>query len=133
MIFIDANVLLDLLEEDQHWADWSEAQLRAARQAGALVINVIVYAEIARTFPSAAALDAFLADIGITVAMIPPAAAYAASVAHRAYRLAGGARSATLPDFFIGAHAQVAGYTLLTRDARRIRTYFPSVQLVCPE
>ena len=133
MIFIDANILIDLIEENQRWADWSESQLRAARQAGPLVINVVVYAEVARTFPSAATLDAFLADSGITVAPIPAAAAYAASVAHRAYRLAGGARTATLPDFFIGAHAQAEGHTLLTRDASRIRTYFPSVPLICPE
>lgn len=133
MIFIDANILIDLIEENQRWADWSESQLRAARQAGPLVINVVVYAEVARTFPSAATLDAFLADSGITVAPIPIAAAYAASVAHRAYRLAGGARTATLPDFFIGAHAQAEGHTLLTRDASRIRTYFPSVPLICPE
>ena len=133
MIFVDANILIDLIEENQRWADWSEAQLRSARQSGVLVINVVVYAEIARTFPNAAVLDTFLADSGITVAPIPTAAAYAASVAHRAYRLAGGARTATLPDFFIGAHAQVEGHTLLTRDASRIRTYFPSVQLICPE
>ena len=133
MIFIDANVLIDLIEEDQRWADWSETQLLAARQAGAMVINVVVYAEIARTFQSPASLDAFLADIGIAVLPIPTAAAYAASVAHRAYRVAGGARTATLPDFFIGAHAQVEGHTLLTRDASRIRTYFPAVPLICPE
>jgi predicted nucleic acid-binding protein len=51
---------------------------------------------------------------------------------YRTYRKRGGTRRSPLPDFFIGAHAAVAGYHLLTRDAQRYRTYFPNLQLITP-
>ena len=132
MIFVDSNVLIDLIEAHAQWAQWSETQLTRAAQQGALVVNAIVYAEIARTFPDAAAIDSFLTDAGIRVLPIPTTAAFAASCAHRIYRAAGGARTATLPDFFIAAHAQVENHTLLTRDATHMRTYFPQLRLICP-
>ena len=132
MIFVDSNVLIDLLESNAKWGDWSEAQLSAARRHDEIAINVIVYAEIARTFATQQRLDEFLTDAGLSCLPIPTEAAFVASAAHRAYRSAGGARVATLPDFFIGAHAQVGSFRLLTRDATRIRTYFPQVQLITP-
>ena len=80
----------------------------------------------------AAKLNSFLRSTAIVVEAIPAAAAFAAARAHQAYRDAGGARTATLPDFFIGAHAAEAGCPLLTRDAKRVRTYFPSIKLITP-
>ncbi|XAH25112.1 PIN domain-containing protein [Xylophilus sp. GW821-FHT01B05] len=133
MILIDSNVLIDLIEDKGEWADWSAQALGLARQRDGLAINAIVYAEIARTFAGQSELDAFLADVSIDVRPVPLGAAFAASRAHQAYRAAGGARSATLPDFFIGAHALAEGWTLLTRDATRVRTYFPGVALICPD
>lgn len=61
---------------------------------------------------------------------LPYEAAFLAGKAFRRYREAGGARTAPLPDFYIGAHAAVAGYRLLTRDARRYRTCFPRLELI---
>ena len=124
--------MIDLIESNSQWGDWSENQLTSARRSSALAINAIVYAEIARTFATQQRLDEFLSDVQIECLPIPNAAAFAASAAHRTYRAAGGARTATLPDFFIGAHALVENLRLLTRDATRIRSYFPRVTLITP-
>ncbi len=132
MILVDSSVLIDLIEDHPHWRRWSEGALVRASNTDALAINVLVYAEISRSFASAAKVDAFLHSTGIAVEAIPAAAAFAAARAHQVYRDTGGARTATLPDFFIGAHAAEAGWTLLTRDAKRMRTYFPALQLIVP-
>lgn len=132
MIFVDSNVLIDLIESHAQWGSWSEQQLTLARESSPLAINAIVYAEIARTFATQQRLDEFLADVQVECLPIPNAAAFLASLAHRAYRAAGGARTATLPDFFIGAHAQVENFQLLTRDATRVRRHFPRVKLITP-
>ena len=133
MILIDSSVLLDLVEAHPQWGAWSEAALVRAASKDGLLINVIVYAEISRSFASAAKLDAFLRATQISLEAIPPAAAFAAARAHHVYREAGGARTATLPDFFIGAHAVAGGHRLLTRDAKRVRTYFPKIDLITPQ
>ena len=133
MIFVDSNVLIDLIESNSQWGDWSENQLALGRVTEGLVINAIVYAEISRTFATQRRLDDFLSDVEVKCVSIPNAAAFAASTAHRTYRSSGGARTTTLPDFFIGAHAQVENFSLLTRGAARIRSYFPQVTLIAPE
>ncbi len=133
MIFVDSSVLIDIIEKKPVWSEWSVEQIFACAQQHPLVINVVVYAEISRSFATGAEEDAFLKSAGIKLEAISGAAAFAAARAHTAYRAAGGARLATLPDFFIGAHAQERGHTLLTRDPIRIRTYFPTVRLICPE
>lgn len=132
MILVDSSVLIDLLEDQARWRTWSEQALLRASSADDLAINVLIYAEISRSFASAAKVDAFLRSTAIAVEAIPVAAAFAAARAHQTYRDAGGARTATLPDFFIGAHAAVAGWPLLTRDAKRVRTYFPGLKLIVP-
>jgi predicted nucleic acid-binding protein len=134
MILVDSSVLIDVIEsQDERWADWSEAQLAKGMRESSLVINLMVYSEIARDFESQQELDEFLSDLHIMVDSITPTIAYQAAVAHGKYREAGGLRTATLPDFFIGAHAQNKGYQLLTRDPSRIRNYFPSVELIIPQ
>ena len=134
MILIDSSVLIDVIEEqDLKWADWSEAQLTQARQSEVLGINLLVYSEISRDFSSKSSVDAFLAELGLQIDPLSPDIAFTAAAAHASYRQAGGNRGASLTDFFIGAHAQVKGYPLLTRDAKRIRTYFPRVTLITPE
>ncbi len=132
MILVDSSVLIDLIERSPEWFEWSAAQLYAATRRERVGINVIVFAEIARCFESLAEQNAFLTSTGLVFLNIPAAAAYRASLAHRAYRQAGGAKAATLPDFFIGAHAQADGHTLMTRDARRMHTYFPDVPVISP-
>jgi len=132
MILVDSSVLIDLIEDHPQWRSWSEEALVNASSADDLAINILVYAEVSRSFSSAAKVNAFLRSTAITVEAIPASAAFAAARAHQAYRDAGGARTATLPDFFIGAHAADAGWPLLTRDAKRMRTYFPSLKLITP-
>ena len=133
MILLDSSVLIDVIEEqDLRWADWSQAQIIASRERGTLVINLLVYSEISRNFSSKSTLDLFLTDLDLRIDSLSPEIAFVAAAAHASYRKAGGLRDATLPDFFIGAHAAVKGYPLLTRDPNRIRTYFPRVTLITP-
>lgn len=132
MILVDSNVLIDLMRNDATWADWSLQQLRLAKAQDRLAVNIVIYAEIAIAYPSPPKLDAFLQAAGISVQAIAPGAAFVAAQAFLRYRKARGTRTGVLPDFFIGAQAQVEGWLLLTRDAARYRTYFPSVRLLAP-
>jgi predicted nucleic acid-binding protein len=130
--FVDSSVLLDIFTEDRRWLAWSQGQLTRAAQRGAIVLNVIVLAEIAPRFPRIEELRSALPSMVISE-QIPPAAAFLAGHAHARYRSAGGAREAVLPDFLIGAHAAVTGRPLLTRDPRRVATYLPGATIIAPE
>ena len=129
---VDSNVLLDLFTRDSTWLPWSRRQLISALNAGPVVINQVIYGEVSLRFSSIEALDAQLPESRFVRGNIPWNAAFLAARAHRQYRARGGARTSTLPDFFIGAHAAVLGLRLLTRDAARFRTYFPTVELIAP-
>lgn len=131
-VFVDTNVLLDLVTDDPQWADWSEQQLDAAAMRGALLVNDIVYAELSVRFASIESLDAFIAAAGLSLTSMPRAALFLAAKAFQTCRSAGGARTGVLPDFFIGAHAAVEGLPLLTRDTQRYRSYFPKLVLIAP-
>jgi predicted nucleic acid-binding protein len=130
---VDTNVLLDIGKEDPRWLDWSARTMADAADTGSLVVNQVVYAELAAGYPTIEALDAALRPERFRRENIPWDAAYAAGLAFLAYRRGGGARSAPLPDFFIGAHAAVRGYDLLTRDRGYYRAYFPTLTIVSPE
>ena len=132
-MLVDTNVLVDVLENDPEWADWSVAQLRAQAQIHRLVINPIIYAELSLTFSTVEALDALLVAMQIPVQEIPKPALFLAGKAFVQYRRQGGTKSNVLADFFIGAHAAVAGLPVLTRDVQRYASYFPTVQLIAPE
>ena len=132
-VLIDSNVLIDLFSADPEWGEWSERQLLAQAGQDELVINVVVLAEVAHGFRSADDVDAVLDTASIGFEDIPREAGLRAGSAHRDYRLRGGSRERTLPDFLIGAHAELAGHALLTRDPGRYRTYFPDVELITPE
>ena len=133
MTLVDANVLLDVLTADRQWLEWSSASLIEARGGGSLAVNPIICAEIAPAFDfDWPQLDEWLARSGILKEPLPFPATTVAAAAHREYRRRGGMRTSPLPDFYIGAHAEVSGLTLLTRDAARYRTYFPEVPLICP-
>lgn len=132
MTLVDANVLLDLVTDDPHWAKWSIAQLEAALLRGPLLINDIIYEEISIRYSRIEEVDAFVEVAGLEIAAMPRAALFLAGKIFTRYRKSGGSRTGVLPDFFIGAHAAVAGLPLLTRDIGRYRTYFPSITLITP-
>lgn len=132
MILVDTNVLLDLVTDDPNWAAWSQAQLERAAVRDDLAINAVIYAEFSIGFRRIEEVDAILDTTGLRLEPIPRPALFLAGKAFRQYRQAGGTKTGVLPDFFIGAHAAVAGATLLTRDAARYRRYFPTVEVVGP-
>lgn len=129
---VDTNVLLDVLTEDARWLAWSLDALAAAAETGPLLINPVIYAEVSTRFSRIEDLEGALPRNDYLRDPLPWEAAFLAGKAFLKYRRQSGRRSSTLPDFFIGAHAAVADLTLLTRDARRYRTYFPTVRLVAP-
>lgn len=133
MTLIDTNVLLDIVTDDPAWADWSIRQMDMASLRGPLVINDVVFAELSVRFARIETVDQMLEDYGITPAAMPRAALFLAGKVIQRYRVAGGVRCGVLPDFFIGAHAVVAGWPLLTRDAGRYRTCFPAINLIVPQ
>jgi predicted nucleic acid-binding protein len=132
MILIDTNILLDIVTDDPVWADWSQQQLSAAALSDRLAINPMVYAEFASRFTRIEDIDVVLESVDIVVAEMPRSALFLAGQVFKAYRRRGGPRTSVLPDFFIGAHATVVGAPLLTRDPRRYRSYFPTIELVAP-
>jgi predicted nucleic acid-binding protein len=132
VILVDTNVLLDLVTDDPDWAEWSLARLEEAALAGPVLINDIVYAETSIRYHRIEDLDAMLARAMIEIAATPRSARFLAGKAFQRYRRAGGMRTGVLPDFFIGAHAAVEGWPLLTRDGGRYRRYFPKVTLIAP-
>jgi predicted nucleic acid-binding protein len=133
MTLVDTNVLVDVLTSDPTWTNWSSGRLHSRRASGPLFINEIGYAELAVHIDSEADLQFALAELGVQLQRTPTQALFAAGKAFRRYRRAGGPRTSILPDFLIGAHAHIGGLPLLTRDARRYRTYFPDVKLIAPE
>lgn len=132
-ILVDTNVLVDVLHGDPMWASWSDGNLQRAADEAVVVINPIVYGELSLGFPTVEELDEALEPHLFEREGLPYAAAFLAGRAFLAYRRRGGSRTSPMPDFYIGAHAAVAGYRLLTRDATRYRTYFPTLELIAPE
>lgn len=133
MILVDTNVLLDVAGNDPVWADWSQDQLERLALTDSLVINPLVYAEFAMGFARIEEVEAVLAAIALPLVPLPREALFLAGKAFLAYRRRGGSRTGVLPDFMIGAHAAVEGWSLLTRDVARYRSYFPAVRLITPE
>ncbi len=132
-MLVDTNVLVDVLQSDPDWADWSIAQLQAQSKVHQLVINPIIDAELSLTFSTVEALDQVLDGKELRMLEIPKPALFLAGKAFVQYRRRGGAKTNVLGDFFIGAHSAVSGLPLLTRDTGRYRTYFPSVKLLAPQ
>ncbi|MDA8039347.1 MAG: type II toxin-antitoxin system VapC family toxin [Actinomycetota bacterium] len=130
---VDSSIVLDILTADRVWAKWSGEALAQARDDGPLVINPIVYAEVSTGFERIEDLDDAVPAQDFRREALPYEAGFVAGKAFLAYRRRGGNKPVPLPDFYIGAHAAVRRYRLLTRDAARYRTYFPTVELVTPE
>jgi predicted nucleic acid-binding protein len=133
VLLVDTNVLLDVVEDEPAWADWSTSQLRAQSQVHELFINPVVYSELSLAFESVSALDDAIEGMGLAFRELPRPALFLAGRAFVRYRRAGGTGNSVLPDFMIGAHAAVAGCGIITRDARRYKRYFPTVALVTPK
>ena len=132
-VLVDSNILLDVLEEDALWYEWSSIQLQNAADCSSLVINPIIFAEVSVGFNRIEEVDIALSPDIFQRRPIPYEAAFLAGKCFIRYRKLGGTKHSPLPDFFIGAHAAVAGLTLLTRDSARYRTYFPSLKLITPD
>jgi predicted nucleic acid-binding protein len=131
-VLVDSNVLLDILEKDPLWYSWSAAVVENVADRSRLVINAVIYSEVSVHYSRIEDLEAALPKSLFEREPIPYEAAFLAGKSFLAYRRKGGARRSPLPDFFIGAHAAVAGYRLLTRDTVRYRTYFPELSLITP-
>ena len=132
MLLVDTNVLVDVLANDPAWADWSIGQLRAQSKVHRLAINPLIYSELSLTFSTVEALDQAIDKLGLLLIELPRPALFLAGKAFMRYRRQGGTETNMLADFFIGAHAAVSRYPLLTRDTRRYSSYFANVKLIAP-
>lgn len=130
LVLVDTNIVLDVTEADDQWLTWSRNQME--KYPGRLVINPLIYTELCHQAGSIEEVERTISQLGLLYLEIPREALFLASQAFRRYRLRGGIKTAPLADFFIGAHAQAEGFTLLTRDTSRYETYFPRVPLICP-
>jgi len=130
VVLVDTNVLLDIVQDDPDWGDWSQQQLEAASLRGPLAINAVIYAELSMAYERIEDLDRVVHQTGLHQLTIPREALFLAGKAFLHYRRRRGGRTGVLPDFFIGAHAAVTGTPILTRDVRRYRTYFPTVEIL---
>jgi predicted nucleic acid-binding protein len=131
-VLVDSNVIIDVAENDPHWGFWSAERLIELRTGNLLVINPIIYAEVAVAYVRPEDLERVLRQELFRREHLPWDAAFLAGRCFREYRRRGGPRPSPMPDFFIGAHAAVMGYRLLTRDKGRYRSYFPTVELITP-
>lgn len=132
MILVDTNVLIDVIDNDPAWADWSQEQLDLANAVGPVGINEVVYAELSMGFGATTELDNVMIRAGVSIAPAQRDALFLAGRVFLRYRAAGGVRTGVLPDFFIGAQAAAMKAPLITRDPRRYRTYFPGIELITP-
>lgn len=129
---IDSCVLLDVITADKRWADWAAGQIATAIDQGRAVINPIIYAEVSVGYETVEELDVLLPAAGYEREPLPYLAGFAAGKVFLRYRRGGGQKRSPMPDFYIGAHAAIAGYRLLTRDVSRYRTYFPTIDIIAP-
>jgi predicted nucleic acid-binding protein len=130
---VDSNILLDVATSDPMWSDWSAQALEAAANESLLAINALIYAEVSIGYERIEELEQAIPSTLFRREPLPYEAAFLAGKVFLKYRRRGGQRTAPLPDFYIGAHAAVSGFRILTRDPRRYRTYFPTVDLISPE
>jgi predicted nucleic acid-binding protein len=132
LILVDTNVIVDIVNDDPLWVEWSQREVTRAALRDGLAINDIIYAELSVRYETIEALDEMLREVELVSAAIPRHALFLAGKAFQRYRAAGGTKTGVLPDFFIGAHAVISDSPLITRDAARYRTYFPDIALIAP-
>jgi predicted nucleic acid-binding protein len=132
VILVDTNVLLDVFEDDEEWSDWSQDRLDSAGATDTLAINPVIYSELSIGFARIEELEAVIKEASLAMEDIPREALFLAGKAFLRYRRSRGTKRSVLPDFYIGAHAAVMQWPVLTRDVGRYRTYFPTVSLIAP-
>ncbi|MCP5099074.1 MAG: PIN domain-containing protein [Chloroflexi bacterium] len=132
-LLVDSNIILDIFLDDPNWAAWSEATLTQYGNDNPLFINPIVYTEISIGFNRIEELENAIEMAGFQILEMPKEALFLAGKVFLQYRRNKGTKSSPLPDFLIGAHAAVSQMSLITRDVARYRTYFPTVELICPQ
>jgi len=132
VILVDTNVLLDVFEDDAEWSAWSQDRLDSASTTDTLAINPVIYSELSIGFARIEELEAVIREASLAVEDIPREALFLAGKAFLRYRRSRGTKRNVLPDFYIGAHAAVMQWPILTRDVARYRTYFPTVSLIAP-
>ena len=125
-------MLLDVITDDEQWADWSGQEIAAAMDVGRVVINPLIYAEVSVGCRTIEELEELLPAAAYEREPLPYLAGFAAGKAFLRYRRGGGEKRSPMPDLYIGAHAAITGYRLLTRDVRRYRTYFPTIEIIAP-
>jgi predicted nucleic acid-binding protein len=130
LILVDTNVLLDVIEQDERWADWSQEKMN--HYVGRMVVNPIIYAELCYEAGDTDDVDVILWTLGLDYLEFSRQVLFIAAQAFKLYRQRGGNKTAPLPDFFIGAHAAALGVPIITRDVNRYQTYFPTVTLISP-
>ena len=131
-VLVDSNVILDIATNDENWANWSSNAIAQAADEATLVINPLIYAEISSGYSTIEDLEAAVPTTLFRRDDLPYEAAFLAGKSFLQYRKRGGARTSPLPDFYIGAHAEISDLRLLTRDTTRFRSYFPTVELISP-
>lgn len=131
-VFVDSCILLDLFTDDPKWGNWSESVLGKYSQSNTLFINSIVYTEVSIGFNRIEEVEKAIEQVGVKVLEIPREALFLAGKVFLDYRRNKGTKSSPLPDFFIGAHAAVSSFDLITRDSASYKTYFPSITVICP-
>jgi hypothetical protein len=132
-VLVDSNVLLDVVTEEPRWYGWSAERLAELADTADLVINPLIYSEVSVGFDTLEALDEALSTRWFRREPLPWAAGFLAGKCFQQYRRAGGTRRSPLPDFYIGAHAAIMEMRLLTRDARRYRSYLPRLEIISPD
>lgn len=132
-VFVDSCVLLDLFTDDPNWADWSESILEKYSKTNTLYINSIVYTEVSIGFDKIEEVEAAISELGIKVVEIPREALFLTGKVFLQYRRNKGTKKSPLPDFFIGAHATVSQFELITRDSAKYNTYYPQLKLIDPK
>ncbi len=132
-VLIDSCVILDIVTEDADWFEWSSTTLEKCASQSLLFINPIIYAEVSMGFQKIEELEAALPNTIFKRTPIPWEASFLAGKAFLKYRKSGGHRTLPLPDFFIGAHAVIEKFTLLTRDTKRFKHYYPGIKIISPE
>lgn len=132
MTLVDTSVLLDIFKNDPVWAPWSLEAFEIAAGRGTMAINDVIYAEVSSRYVAAEEVDHAIDTLKLDVIRMPRSALFLAGKAYKRYRERRGMKTGVLSDFFIGAHAAVEGASLLTRDPRHVRSYFPTVTLISP-
>lgn len=130
VVLVDTNVLLDVTEQDEKWADWSQEQM--SRYVDRMLINPLIYTELCYEAGAVVDVDAIMVTLGLRYGELPRQALFLTAQTYKLYRMRGGTKTSPLSDFFIGAHAAALGIPILTRDVSRYRSYFPEVTLIAP-